>query len=137
MRSAAIALMLLVLALPARADHFSIHEVQNTITEQITAFRSGDHARAYELSAPNVRKNYPTLASYMALIKDSFQPIANARAFVFGPVDEINISTITQEVIIEGSDGGTYQAFYTLELQGDGVWRITGVTIQQANDRLI
>lgn len=133
MRSAAIALMLLVLALPARADHFSIHEVQKTITEQITAFRGGDHARAYELSAPNVRENYPTLASYMALIKDSFQPIANARAFVF----EINISTITQEVIIEGSDGGTYQAFYTLDLQGDGVWRITGVTIQQANDRLI
>ncbi|WP_395446834.1 DUF4864 domain-containing protein [Aminobacter sp. UC22_36] len=105
MRSATIAFILLVLALPARADHVSIDAVQQTIAEQIVAFRSGDHKRAYELSAPNVRENYPTLAAYMALIRDSFQPLANARVFTFGRVDEINVTTITQERTIEGSDG--------------------------------
>jgi hypothetical protein len=37
-----------------------------------------------------------------------------------------------QEMLITGPDGKNYSAIYTLELQPDGVFRITSVILQPA-----
>jgi hypothetical protein len=37
-----------------------------------------------------------------------------------------------QRVTLLGADGKDYEALYTLELQEDGVWRITAVTMREA-----
>ena len=39
-------------------------------------------------------------------------------------------TTIAQQVFIVGPDGKDYEALYTLELQPDGVYRITGVSLR-------
>ena len=40
---------------------------------------------------------------------------------------------IFQQVLIIGPDGKNYEAFYTLELQPDGRYRITGVSLRASN----
>jgi hypothetical protein len=39
---------------------------------------------------------------------------------------------VAQEVLLVGPDGKDYVALYTLELQPDGVYRITGVSLKEA-----
>ena len=42
-------------------------------------------------------------------------------------------TTIAQQVLIVGPDGKDYEALYTLELQPDGMYRITGVSLRASN----
>ena len=42
-------------------------------------------------------------------------------------------TSIVQQVMILGPDGKDYEAVYTLELQPDGVYRITGVSLKASN----
>jgi uncharacterized protein DUF4864 len=44
----------------------------------------------------------------------------------------MSATTIAQQVFLVGPDGKDYEALYTLELQPDGVWRVTGVSLRAA-----
>ena len=46
---------------------------------------------------------------------------------------EPSATSIIQQVMIVGPDGKDYEAVYTLELQPDGIYRITGVSLRAAN----
>ena len=51
----------------------------------------------------------------------------NPQNYAFGKSEEMGGGKIAQQVLLTGPDGKEYEALYTLELQPDGVWRITGV----------
>ena len=55
------------------------------------------------------------------------------RARDFGKTDIDANGRISQQVFLVGPDGKDYEALYTLELQPDGVYRITGVSLRAAN----
>ena len=57
---------------------------------------------------------YPRDLWYMAALAAPFRPGA------------------MQRVMLLGADGKDYEALYTLELQEDGVWRITAVSMREA-----
>jgi hypothetical protein len=48
-------------------------------------------------------------------------------------VQEMGATSIVQQVLLTGPDGKEYEAVYTLELQPDGVYRITGVSLKASN----
>lgn len=130
MRRAAIALAGLLFAVPALAGDAEIKAAQDSISAQLKAFRAGDDATAYGYAAPNVKRIFPTLDTFMGMVTSGYKPVHKPQSFSFGKSEETSPTAIIQQVLIVGPDGKDYEAVYTLELQPDGVWRITGVSLR-------
>lgn len=133
MRRAALVIVGLLMAVPADAGDAEIKAAQGTISGQLQAFRAGDDATAYGFAAPNVKRIFPTLETFMGMVTGGYRPVHKPQSFDFGKSQEMSPTSIIQQVIIVGADGKDYEAVYTLELQPDGVWRITGVSLRAAN----
>ncbi|PSJ59983.1 DUF4864 domain-containing protein [Kumtagia ephedrae] len=133
MRSIPAALMSLpFIAGAAFAGEAEVRAAQGTIEAQIGAFRGGDNAAAYGHAAPSIKRIFPTLESFMGMVTGAYQPVYRPRSFAFGKAQEAG-SAIAQQVMIVGPDGRDYEALYTLELQPDGRYRITGVSLKASN----
>ena len=133
MRIAFFALFMLALALPASAGDAEIKAAQGAIDGQLKAFRAGDNESAYSFAAPNVKRIFPTLDIFMNMVTGAYKPVHKPRSYAFGKVQELSPRSIIQQVIIVGEDGKDYEAVYTLELQPDGKFRITGVSLRASN----
>jgi hypothetical protein len=133
MRIAFLALFVVALALPASAGEAEIKAAQSAIDGQLKAFRAGDNESAYSYAAPNVKRIFPTLGTFMNMVTGAYKPVQKPRTYAFGKVQELSPTSIIQQVIIVGEDGKDYEAVYTLELQPDGRFRITGVTLRTSN----
>ena len=130
MRIAFFALFMLALALPASAGDAEIKAAQGAIDGQLKAFRAGDNESAYSFAAPNVKRIFPTLDIFMNMVTGAYKPVHKPRSYAFGKVQELSPRSIIQQIIIVGEDGKDYEAVYTLELQPDGKFRITGVSLR-------
>ena len=133
MRSAAALLVSLLVTFPAFAGDAEVKSAQDSISAQLQAFRAGDNAAAYGYAAPNVKRIFPTLDIFMGMVSGGYKPVYRPQSFAFGKSKEMSPTSIIQQVMIVGPDGKDYEAVYTLELQPDGVWRITGVSLRASN----
>ncbi|WP_295809062.1 DUF4864 domain-containing protein [uncultured Nitratireductor sp.] len=131
--------LLLTIVLTALAPIFAfagdaeIRAAQSSIRNQIEAFLAGDNAKAYSYAAPNIKKLFPTLERFMAMVTRSYQPVYRPRNYAFGKSIEPDASTVMQRVLTTGANGKSYEAVYTLERQADGTYRITGVSLKEAD----
>lgn len=120
----------LLLAAPAAAGEAEVKSAQSSIEAQINAFLKGDNAAAYSYAAPNIKRIFPDVDRFMGMVQNGYQPVWKPRNYAFGKVEEISPSSIVQQVLLVGPDGKDYEAIYTLELQEDGTFRITGVSLR-------
>ncbi|MBB6465209.1 hypothetical protein HNQ96_001056 [Aminobacter lissarensis] len=133
MRRTSALFVFLLVAFPTLAGEAEIKAAQDSISGQLHAFRSGDDAQAYGYAAPNVKRIFPTLDTFMNMVTGAYKPVHRPQSFSFGKFQEMSPTAIIQQVIIVGANGKDYEAVYTLELQPDGVWRITGVSLRASN----
>ena len=117
---------------PAVAGDKEIQAAQSVIDSQIKAFLSDDNAAAYSHAAPSIRKIFPTVESFMAMVTRGYQPVWKPDAYRFGKSAEIDDRQIAQQVLVTGPDGQDYEAVYTLQRQDDGTYKITGVRLRKA-----
>jgi hypothetical protein len=118
---------------PALTGEAEIRAAQETIESQLKGFAVGDNAAAYSHAAPNIKRIFPTLEAFMGMVTGAYQPVYKPRNYAFGKVEEVGPASIIQQVLLVGPDGKDYEAVYTLELQPDGVYRITGVSLRASN----
>lgn len=123
----------LILAFPALAGDTEIKAGQATIDGQLKAFMADDGAAAYSFAAPNVKRIFPTVDSFMNMVTNGYAPVRKPRTYAFGKVQEMSPTSIIQQVLIVGPDGKDYEAVYTLEQQPDGTYRITGCSLRASN----
>lgn len=133
MRRTVIVFATLLWVFPALAGDAEIKAAQGSISGQLQAFRAGNDAVAYGYAAPNVKRIFPSLDTFMNMVTGAYKPVHKPQSFSFGKFQEMSPTAIVQQVIIVGADGKDYEAVYTLELQPDGVWRITGVSLRASN----
>jgi hypothetical protein len=134
MRRMLLALALQSLALsPALADEAGIAAAQSVVESQIRAFQRGDDAAAYAFAAPSIKRIFPTLDSFMGMVTNGYQPVQKPKSFAFGQAEQPSPSTVVQRVQLVGPDGKDYEAVYTLELQPDGSFLITGVSLNASS----
>lgn len=134
MRRTFLALLLLpLLAAGAFAGDAEIKAAQGTIGAQIEAFKRGDNAAAYDYAAPAIKNIFPTLEAFMGMVTSAYQPVYRPQSYAFGKSEEMGATSIIQQVIIVGPDGKDYEAVYRLELQPDGTYKITGVSLKASN----
>ncbi len=131
-RTIAILLAAWLHATAGNAGEAEIGAAQSTIDSQMKAFLADDGALAYSYAAPGIRQIFPTVESFMGMVTGGYQPVRRPQNYAFGKVEEMG-GRIVQQVLIVGPDGKDYEAVYTLELQPDGVWRITGVSLRASN----
>ncbi|WP_187971424.1 DUF4864 domain-containing protein [Aquibium microcysteis] len=127
------ALAFLLASPPALAGEAEIRAAQTVIQNQIEAFLADDAARAYSFAAPNIKRYFPTQQSFMAMVENGYMPVRRPQSHAFGKSEEMSPTRIVQQVLLVGPDGKTYEAVYTLEMQGDGNWLITGVSMRASN----
>jgi hypothetical protein len=129
---AAAAAALWLLTASASAGEAEIKAAQSSIEAQIRAFLAGENETAYSYAAPNIRRIFPTVEQFMAMVKNGYQPVWKPQNFAFGDAMEMSQTSIIQKVLVTGPDGKNYEAVYTLEMQEDGTFRITGVSLRGA-----
>jgi len=134
MRRLAAALLAVSIAAAGSSDagEAEIMAAQGTIEAQLRAFLAGDGALAYSYAAPGVRRIFPSVEAFMRMVESGYVPVQRPRHYSFGKAVETSATSIVQQVMIVGPDGKDYEAVYTLELQPDGIWRITGVSLRAA-----
>ena len=80
-----------------------------------------------------MKQIFPTLDAFMSMVTNGYAPVRKPQSYTFGKSQETSATTIAQQVFIVGPDGKDYEALYTLELQPDGMYRITGVSLRASN----
>ena len=120
-------------ALSAFAGEAEIKAAQGSIDGQLKAFQAGDGEAAYSFAAPNVKRIFPTVEMFMGMVASGYQPVLKPRNYAFGKAEEMSPTSIAQQVLLVGPDGKDYEALYTLELQPDGKYLITSVSLRASN----
>ncbi len=121
-------------ALPAAADPAAVKEI---ITRQLAAFRAGDAEAAYALAAPQIKQMFPSAERFITMVRRGYPAVYDAGAPVFLRGKEIDTTHFAQEVALTDSDGQAWTALYTLALQDDGSWQISGCYLKKADGQSI
>jgi hypothetical protein len=128
-----LAVVQLLWASAALAGDTEIKAAQTVIDSQLKAFIANDGVAAYSFAAPNVKRIFPTVDTFMSMVTNGYAPVRKPQSYSFGKVEQTGPSSIIQQVLIVGPDGKDYEAVYTLELQPDGSFKITGCSLRGAN----
>lgn len=127
------AIAVFLATVPARSGESEVRAAQTVIQNQLEAFLADDAARAYSFAAPNIKRFFPTQQSFMSMVESGYMPVRRPQSYAFGKSEETSATRIVQQVLLVGPDGKTYEAVYTLEMQADGSWLITGVSMRASN----
>jgi Domain of unknown function (DUF4864) len=109
------------------ADQASIRGV---ITEQIEAFKADDGIAAFAYASPMIQQLFGTPERFMEMVKSGYLPVYRPREVAFLDVVEIE-GDLVQRVLVVGPDQRAVRAYYSMQRQQDGTWRINGCTLEQ------
>ena len=112
----------------ARADENAARAV---ISQQLESFLSGDFENAYSYASPDIKRIFPTLDRFMAMVQSGYLPVLRPGNYAFGQVRDSADGRIIQDVLIRGPDGNDWTATYFMERQDDGNWKVDGVQLRQ------
>lgn len=133
MRLLVIAAAAALLTFGAQAGEAEIRSAQSAIDGQLRALLADDGPGAYAFAAPNVKRIFPTVDSFMGMVTNGYAPVRRPKNYAFGKVEEMSPTSIVQQVLIVGPDGKDYEAVYTLEMQPDGSHLITGCSLRASS----
>ncbi|MDX1542251.1 MAG: DUF4864 domain-containing protein [Geminicoccaceae bacterium] len=140
--SLAFGLALTALAAPARADAASqlsgseLTSIRNVIEQQLQAFQVDDGSRAFGFASPDIQQMFQTPDRFMAMVRQGYRPVYRPREVQF--LDVVDVGGVpTQRVLLVGPDGNVVTAYYAMERQADGTWKIDGCVLQGAPDLAI
>ncbi len=113
-----------------------VARIQTVISLQVEAFRAGDLERAFSFAAPSIQKTFGDSQAFGRMVEQGYGQIFSAFDFSF-------IGTLgTQDAPIQlvrftGTDLTAVMAFYFMELQSGGQWRIAGVQLSTVPDQVL
>ncbi len=116
---------------PGEGDRAAIRAV---IDSQIAAFRRDDGDAAFSYAAPAIQHMFGTVDNFMAMVRGGYRPVYRPQTYHFGAVAMVD-GQIVQKVHVVGPDGGAVTAFYIMEKQPDGSWRIAGCSLGAPEER--
>jgi Domain of unknown function (DUF4864) len=111
-------------------------DVQALISSQLDAFAHDDAAAAFAVAAPGIKARFHDPDAFMAMVKTSYPPVYHHKSVQFGS-ETRDGDQIGQTVVIVDTDNEVWGGVYTLELEGDGSWKISGcVLVKSAQSSL-
>ena len=113
------------------ADAAAIRQV---IQGQMDAFRTDDWNAAFAYASPAIQTRFQNPQVFSQMVTQAYQPVYRPRGVEFREVTASEFGP-TQEVFVVGPDGLSYLAYYTMERQADGSWRISGCYLVRGPDQ--
>jgi hypothetical protein len=111
-------------------------DVQGLISSQLDAFAHDDAAAAFAAAAPGIRSRFQDPDAFMAMVKSAYPPVYHHKSVQFGSQTRDG-DQIGQTVVIVDNENEVWGGVYTLELESDGSWKISGcVLIKSAQSSL-
>jgi ketosteroid isomerase-like protein len=106
--------------------------IQAVIRAQIEAFKKDDAARAFSFAAPGIRQVFQTPERFIEMVKTGYAQIYRPLKVEFGPASRSTgtLQQVRQIVNLVGLDGKKAVAYYLMERQPDGSWKIGGVQLE-------
>jgi hypothetical protein len=139
-RSILIALLLLTGSDLARADDSvapaDAAAIRQVIQGQMNAFKIDDWSAAFAYASPSIQTKFESPQVFSQMVTQAYQPVYRPRGVEFREVKASEFGP-TQEVFVVGPDGLSYLAYYTMEKQADGTWRISGCYLVRAEDESV
>ena len=102
--------------------------IRRTIDDQRKALKAGDARKAFSYAAPGIRAQFRTPETFIAMVRDGYGALLEARyvEFLEGAVIE---GAVIQPLRLVAPDNSVLVALYTMEKQKDGRWRIAGCVL--------
>lgn len=107
--------------------------IQAVIQDQMAAFKIDDWSTAFGFASPLVQQKFQNPEIFSQMVTGAYQPVYRPKAVEFRELKASEYGP-TQEVFVVGPDGLNYLAYYTMEKQADGTWRISGCYLVRSKD---
>jgi hypothetical protein len=110
--------------------------IRQTIESQIEAFRANDADLAFSFAAPTIQDHFGTSSRFIAMVKRGYRPVYRPREFEFSELFDVR-GKPTQRLVVIGPDNDVFSAYYMMQRQDDGSWRISGCVLRPIGDQSI
>ncbi|MDE2385640.1 MAG: DUF4864 domain-containing protein [Alphaproteobacteria bacterium] len=107
---------------------------QSVITHQLQAFARDDGASAYADAAPNVQTIFPSPDVFMNMVRNGYAPVYRNDGYSFMGTGTDQAGRSFEKVQLHTADGASYKAYYFMEQQPDGTWKISGCVVLKEPD---
>ena len=110
--------------------------IRQTIESQIAAFKADDADLAFSFAAPMIQNRFGDSSRFVAMVKRGYLPVYRPRQFEFSDLLDIR-GKPTQRLVVVGPDNDVFSAYYMMEQQVDGSWRISACILRPLGDQSI
>jgi len=105
--------------------------IRAVIEGQLEAIRRDDDVKAFSFASPQIQTTFKDPATFMAMVRGGYLPVYRPREVEFRELVELR-GQPTQVVLLVGPDNDVVTAYYFMQKQPDGVWRIDGCVLGPA-----
>ena len=113
---------------PATGESQAVRQV---ILAQFQAFADDDADAAWQTATPAVRQQVGHPAHFLALVRGTYPMLYRPASIGFRAV-ELKGRRASQALRVVDASGQAWHVLFTLELQGDGSWRIGVCSVSEA-----
>lgn len=110
--------------------------IQQVIQSQLNAFQHDDWQTAFGYAAPSIQSIFGSPEGFSQMVRGGYPQVYRPKAVEFRELSSTQFGP-TQRVFVVGPDGHSYMAFYTMEQQPDGTWRISGCHLVELEDQSV
>jgi ketosteroid isomerase-like protein len=102
------------------------------IEQQFDAFARDDAEAAYALADPAIKEMFVDADHFMAMVRDSYQPVYRHRSVEFGDFAELGDEASLKATLVD-NDNVVWTALYSLRRQANGDWLISGCVLVKSD----
>jgi hypothetical protein len=106
------------------------------IQAQIAAFRADDGVTAFGFASPSIQRQFGNPTNFLAMVKTGYMPVYRPREVRFGDLIEGRPEPV-QTVLLVGPDLKVVTAYYVMQKQADGGWRIDGCVLRDSAEKAL
>lgn len=126
-------LLILGFLIPAQADEAESQTLRAIIQAQLDAFQRDDGTTAFSFASPMIQRQFGTPEQFMTMVRQGYDPVYRPISTEFQEA-EFNADRAVQKVVFQDRSGQSWMAYYFMQQQDDGTWRIAGVRLEQLPD---
>jgi hypothetical protein len=105
--------------------------IRRVISQQLDAFQRDDEIEAFSYASPSIQAQFKTPAEFMRMVRSGYEAVYRPRSTRFLEAIVMD-GQIVQPLEVVASDASLVMAFYLMERQPDGSWRISGCVLGRA-----
>jgi hypothetical protein len=107
-------------------------QIRLVISAQLAAFQRDDAKAAYFFAAPEIRNQYRTPGEFMRMVRTGYRAVYRPRSVRFLHHFMVAGQPVQPLQIINAEDQLTV-AYYVMQRQRDGSWKIAGCSLKGAS----